>query len=133
MRLRSLFIVAILFLAACRGGSAEDSGIPTLAPTINVNESPRDVATPTPSLPPTFTPVPAESQGHIFNVNEGSSVSSPVFSGTRFIYTVQRGDTLGRIAERYGVSVNDLVTLNKIANPNLIEVGQQLIIPGSGN
>jgi LysM repeat protein len=43
-------------------------------------------------------------------------------------YTVQAGDTLTRIANRYGVTVADLVAWNDIANPDLIEVGQQLII-----
>lgn len=46
-------------------------------------------------------------------------------------YTVQRGDTLGRIAKEYEVSVGDLVTANNISNPNLIKVGQVLVIPGT--
>lgn len=41
-------------------------------------------------------------------------------------YTVQRGDTLSGIARRYGVSVQYLVNLNGIANPNLIYAGQML-------
>ncbi len=46
------------------------------------------------------------------------------------VYIVQRGDTLARIAARYGVSVSALVTANRIRNPNLIYTGQRLIIPG---
>lgn len=45
-------------------------------------------------------------------------------------YTVQRGDTLGRIAKEHGVSVSDLAAANNIANPNLIHPGQVLVIPG---
>lgn len=41
-------------------------------------------------------------------------------------YTVQRGDTLSNIAQRYGVSVQYLVNLNGIRNPNLIYVGQMI-------
>lgn len=44
-------------------------------------------------------------------------------------YSVQAGDTLGLIAQRYGISLNELVTANSIANPNLLEVGQGLVIP----
>jgi len=44
-------------------------------------------------------------------------------------YTVKQGDTLGRIARDHDVSVSDLVTANKIANPNLIRPGQVLLIP----
>lgn len=45
-------------------------------------------------------------------------------------YTVERGDTLGRIAKEHGVSVADIVELNDISNPNLIRIGQILVIPG---
>lgn len=44
-------------------------------------------------------------------------------------YTVRPGDTLGRIASEYRVSVRDISDLNDIANPSLIRVGQQLRIP----
>ncbi len=45
-------------------------------------------------------------------------------------YTVERGDTLGRIARDHGVSVSDLAEANGIADPNLIFPGQVLVIPG---
>ena len=41
-------------------------------------------------------------------------------------YTVVRGDTLSGIAARLGVSQQELVRLNNIANPNLIYPGQVL-------
>ena len=44
-------------------------------------------------------------------------------------YTVQAGDTLWGIAQLYGVTVNQLVQLNGIRNPNLIYPGQVLHIP----
>ncbi len=46
-------------------------------------------------------------------------------------YTVQSGDTLAVIAERFGVAVETLSTLNQITDPNLIQVGQILLIPGA--
>ncbi|MCC7451160.1 MAG: LysM peptidoglycan-binding domain-containing protein [Anaerolineae bacterium] len=46
-------------------------------------------------------------------------------------YTVQAGDTLGRIATRFGTTVAAIVQLNGIANPNLIFVGQVLKVPGA--
>lgn len=45
-------------------------------------------------------------------------------------YTVERGDTLGKIARDHDVSVADLVDANNIPNPDLIRIGQVLIIPG---
>jgi murein DD-endopeptidase MepM/ murein hydrolase activator NlpD len=44
-------------------------------------------------------------------------------------YSVKSGDTLGKIAQRYGVSLEALIAANNLANPNLLEVGQALIIP----
>lgn len=41
-------------------------------------------------------------------------------------YVVQRGDTLGSIARKYGVTVEYLVNLNGISNPNLIYPGQMI-------
>ncbi|MEM8828199.1 MAG: M23 family metallopeptidase [Cyanobacteria bacterium P01_G01_bin.19] len=50
---------------------------------------------------------------------------------TTKIYTVKRGDTLARIAERYQVSRQELVALNKINNSNLIFVNQKLKLPAT--
>jgi len=49
------------------------------------------------------------------------------------VYIVRAGDTLGRIAARYGTSVQTLMRLNGIANPNLIWVGQRLKVTGSAS
>lgn len=54
-----------------------------------------------------------------------------VFCGlTSVDYTVQRGDTLGKIARDNGVSLADLIKVNDISNPNFIYPGQVLVIPG---
>jgi LysM repeat protein len=39
------------------------------------------------------------------------------------------GDTLGSIARKHGVRVGDLATLNNIADPAKIRVGQALKLP----
>ncbi|MBI3159551.1 MAG: LysM peptidoglycan-binding domain-containing protein [Chloroflexi bacterium] len=44
-------------------------------------------------------------------------------------YVVQPGDTLGRIATAYGISLETLIAANGIADPNLLAVGQVLEIP----
>ncbi len=50
--------------------------------------------------------------------------------GGGFWYTVARGDTLGRLSTRFGVSLSALISANSIVNPNLIFVGQRLWVPG---
>lgn len=44
-------------------------------------------------------------------------------------YVVQAGDTLAKIAQHFNLTVDDLAHANDIANPNLLGVGQLLIVP----
>ena len=46
----------------------------------------------------------------------------------KILYIVRRGNTLSEIARRYKTSVNEIVKLNNIQNPNLIYVGERLVI-----
>lgn len=46
-------------------------------------------------------------------------------------YTVVLGDTLGKVANRFGVTVDELVKLNNISDPNLIYVGTVLKVDGN--
>ncbi|MFC0560120.1 LysM peptidoglycan-binding domain-containing protein [Halalkalibacter alkalisediminis] len=45
------------------------------------------------------------------------------------MHTVQPGETLWSIANRYGVTLQELMFLNAITNPNLVYIGQVLRIP----
>lgn len=45
-------------------------------------------------------------------------------------YVVASGDTLSSIAARYGISVAELAAANRLPNPNFIEAGSTLAIPG---
>src|SRR5690606_5356536 len=47
-------------------------------------------------------------------------------------YTVQAGDTMFSIARSFGLTVEELAAANNIANPNIIDVGDVLIIPSPG-
>ena len=50
-------------------------------------------------------------------------------SSSVLVYRVVQGDTLSGIALRFGTTVQALVRANHIADPNLIYVGQTLVIP----
>lgn len=52
----------------------------------------------------------------------GATVAPPT-------HTVQRGETLGAIALRYGLTWQELAAANELANPHWISVGQVLTLP----
>ena len=79
---------------------------------------------PLPTVPPPtviVTPVPA-------TVTPIPATTAPPPT-CRTTYVVQAGDTLYRIAVRYGTTYTELAHLNNISNPQLIYPGQQLCIP----
>jgi LysM repeat protein len=45
------------------------------------------------------------------------------------VYYVQKGDTLRKIATKFNTSVDLILQLNSIANPNVIYVGQAITLP----
>ena len=59
-----------------------------------------------------------------------TAAGAPGRSGCGDSYTVVRGDTLYSIARRCGSSVARIAAASRLANPNRIEVGQRLVIPG---
>lgn len=53
-------------------------------------------------------------------------------TGSDTVYTVKGGDTLSAIAAKYGTTYQKLASYNGISNPNIINVGQKIKIPSSG-
>jgi len=82
---------------------------PTMATFLPVVRNPDDITivSPTPDIPRELP--------EIRNVDEQ--------------YSVQVGDSLGSIAARYGITAQMLIEANQITNPDLLEVGQELVIP----
>jgi hypothetical protein len=48
------------------------------------------------------------------------------------VYIVQSGDTLGSISTQFDVPIDDIMAANELSNPDVLFVGQQLIIPIGG-
>ncbi len=62
-----------------------------------------------------------------------SATATPAPAGDS-VYVVQAGETLYRIALRYGMTAWTLAAYNKLASPGMIYTGQRLMIPsGSAN
>lgn len=45
------------------------------------------------------------------------------------IHVIQRGENLWLLSQRYGVSINQIVTANGLSDPNSLAIGQALVIP----
>lgn len=60
---------------------------------------------------------------------QAAALGKPALETSTGLYIIQRGDTLYSIARRFNTTVNDLMTLNGISDPNRIYVGQQLRVP----
>ena len=96
--------------------AAEDTA-PSPTPAA-VTDSSSPLATPEPTAVPTTvapTATPAD-----------QAINQPTH---QLSHTVQEGDTLGAIAQAHGVSVDDLIAANGLTDPNLLYVGQTLIVP----
>jgi len=95
-------------------------------------------ATPLRELMPTAGGVNGESVTPVTSVEaEVASTNVPVSDpqlGEDGSYVVAAGDTLFGIAQQFNTSVERLVALNSLENPNILVVGQILMIPsGSGS
>jgi LysM repeat protein len=83
-------------------------------PNPTATATPTSAAIPTPTATSTASPTP-------------TSTIAP--STCRAIYVVRPGDTLYRIALRFGTSYTEIAQVNRISDPRLIYPGQQLCIP----
>ena len=67
------------------------------------------------------------SNGTSYNTSDQGTGTSTSTGGTNY-YTVKSGDTLSGIASNHRTTVQTLTQLNHLANPNLIYVGQRLLV-----
>ncbi|TGE32227.1 LysM peptidoglycan-binding domain-containing protein [Desulfosporosinus sp. Sb-LF] len=55
---------------------------------------------------------------------------APVPTPTHEVYVVKKGDSVYKIAKRYGTTMQAIILGNNLHNPDLIYPGQILLIPG---
>lgn len=120
LALGGLMVVAFAAIALARLGDGGEGGVAVAAATPSPQASVMAVApspTPVPSLelPPSVAPA--------------SATPEPSPSPVLRTYKVKRGDTLVRIAARFGTTVKALRNLNDIDDPARIPIGAVLKIP----
>ncbi len=73
-----------------------------------------------------ITPAPTLDVDATVTAYAQAIIPSPTPSG---MYVIKSGDTLSAIAADFGSTVEEIMTLNNITNPETIQVGQTIIIP----
>ena len=63
--------------------------------------------------------------------NDIQEVSGGAYNGPCFVYTIQPGDCLSVLAQRYDTTVKTLCEINNISNPDRIYAGHKLLIPAN--
>lgn len=68
------------------------------------------------------------------NITQAPATQTPTISNVsnnneQLVYIVKKGDTLAKIAAKYGTTYQVLASYNRISNPNVIKVGQVIKIP----
>jgi LasA protease len=105
--------------------------VPANDPAIVFTNSPTATRAPTPTRAPLSIALPT-----LFSTNQ--PITTPTPDAERVLptprqaadqYMVQAGDTLGFIAERFGISVKTLMEANSLTDANLLEVGMVLNVP----
>ena len=99
-----LTLAWVLFLAGCFGSDESLDAVETGPPAV--------VATPTPQ------PVVSESAGN-----------ATAFAEEPFVYTIEEGDLLGTIADKFNVTQDVILRANPSLNPSVLIAGQTLRIP----
>jgi 2',3'-cyclic-nucleotide 2'-phosphodiesterase/3'-nucleotidase len=95
-------------------------GISTGSPSPSAAATPAATTTERPTAAPSIAPSASPSP---------QPTPEPTPAPTQVVYVVKSGDQLSRIAKKYGVTVAAIQAANNIKDPNLIRVGQKLIIP----
>ena len=125
----ALTVVLALVVTSCFGDDEPDTTTTTQQP----------AAPPPPTEPPTTAaeviavePTPPTT-AEVIAVEPTPPTTQPVVDENGILlYTVQAGDTLFSIAQRFGVSLDDVIEANNISNPDVIFEGDTLTIPPAG-
>ena len=123
-------LLATLFkiFSSGKDGSHQETALAVLSrPLLGSQGAPAIPAVGGPTSEP-VSPLPSTQDNALVASKNPMGTLPSVFQDEILIYTVVGGDTPGAIAERFGISLNTLLWANNIANPNLIKVGDELII-----
>ncbi|WP_322800900.1 LysM peptidoglycan-binding domain-containing protein [Thermoflexus sp.] len=133
-----LGLIFLILLTGCRPMRSRSGPAPTATPQGLLLGQPTPTLLPT----PTWTPLPVFPQGAPTPTPFLSPLPTPTMPAvvpaptsappSGITHVVQPGETLFRIALRYGTTVEAIVRANDLINPDFIVPGQRLVIPTAG-
>lgn len=102
-------------------------------PTLPEESTPQVVVVTATPAPPTPAPAPVTAQPALPE-SQAIATQAPMPTPTLELvdYIVQEGDTVGSIADQFEISIEAIVYVNQLSNPDSISVGQTLKIPVGG-
>ena len=109
-----LHLFVLFFITAC-GTSTPNSPAPA-------------ALTPYLTLTPSSTASPLPQRD-----GQGENLATALPSPTPFTYIIQSGDTMGALAQKFGVSLDALIAANPNVSPNAMPIGAALLIPTDKN
>ena len=89
----------------------------------------RTAAVPAPQ-PHHYTPLAPQPYELATQFDKPASAPNPTPPIKSGFHVVKSGETVGILAQHYGVTINELKTANQLRSAHRIYIGQQLIIPG---
>jgi LysM repeat protein len=112
-------------------GSSSPSAAPSLEGASSTPTATTQTPTPKPNNGfPSPTPVPSAAIAPVGTTE--LTATSPCGAKPCVVYVVRSGDTVGRIARRFGVSIAAILAVNpQLRDPNLIVTGQTLLLPSA--
>lgn len=116
---------AIAAIAAANGGLDLGDGVAGISPSGQATPTPR----PSPSPRPTASPTPVATPTPLPSDTPPPATVAPTPAPTPRTYVVREGDTLGSIAQQFGTTAEAIQAANGIQDPNVIGLGQVLVIP----
>ncbi len=156
-------LVTLISLAACRQRSLQEATPVTIPLSPGTDEQPLEIPTPLPNtegdtapaddtqpadagypapttevVAPAGYPAPEAEASPTEGESAGeqpadAGAAQPTETPQDVTYIVQAGDTVGTIAQQFGVTIDDIARVNNLTNVNSIQIGDPLIIPLSGN
>lgn len=114
-----IVILAVFAFSACGGGDSDETPPATQDNGNTVEtEEPQDGSTTT-----------EETEEPVVAVEPTPTAQVVIPTPAPLIHTVQPGNSLSQIAQSYGVPIELLAAENGIEDYNLIQVGQEIVIP----